>query len=204
MTSLWVPGYVECEPGFDAEFCPDPVPSGYSWCMVYAGGSSAAHVWTAAELARVAHLPRLPVLVPTPGVDVPETAAAEFLDWLQAEQVSPGNQFGVRQLVLWDLETGKAGGDDPGWYKTAANLLAARGYDNASYGSVDTLFGAQPLPIRSGFVVADWTGTPHLYQAAGVLGTQYATDVETSGGAIDISVLSSAAMGQLWRPETGQ
>jgi hypothetical protein len=193
---MWLSGYVECQPGFDAARCPDPVPSGYKWCMVYAGGSSATHAWDAAELARVEHLPRLPVWVPTPGTDDPVASARGFLAWLQAHGVPSILDAPHRPVhVLTDLETGTL--PDPKWVNAYCDVLAAAGYWNLLYGSLSTIL-AQPR--RSGYVTADWTGQPHLTQHAGVRGTQFRNDVRVPGGTIDLSVLDALVADQLWMP----
>src|SRR5215472_7517315 len=153
----WVPGLVPVVKGFDAAHCPDPVPAGYEWCMVYAGGTSATHAWEQAELALVRHLPRLPVWVPTPGSDDPVNAAQLFVAWLKAHNVPPV-RGGEHTRVMWDMETGRE--PDPEWLKKAASVLALAGYFNLVYGSIDTLFGQ---PARSGYVVANPTNVLHMY-----------------------------------------
>jgi len=55
---MWTPGVVDARLGFDAEFCPDPIPKQIygvrvEWCEVYAGGSSAANPWNDVALFRV-------------------------------------------------------------------------------------------------------------------------------------------------------
>jgi len=187
--STWTPGYVEVEHGFDAEFCPDPVPSGYQWCMVYAGGSSAAHPWDSAELARVAHLPRLPVWVPTPGTDNPVTAAAELMAWLRGHKVPAGTH------VMWDMETGQE--PDPQWLGKAADAVRKAGWLNLIYGSVSSIFGQ---PRRDGYVVANPTGQPHMYAAANVRATQYSFNVTEPGGQIDQDLMAVDLVRQLWKP----
>src|SRR5215470_12120305 len=92
--SVWVPGFVECLAMFDAAHCPDPVPTGYDVAAVYAGGSSATHAWSQAELDRVAHLLRLPVWVPTPGHENPEHVAGEFVVWLREHGVPNSQEAG--------------------------------------------------------------------------------------------------------------
>ena len=192
---MWVQGYVEVELGFDAEFCPDPVPAGYRWCMVYAGGTSATRAWDDAELARVAHLPRLPVWVPTPGSDDPVAAGEAFVDWLTAHKVPSIKASGRPCHVLTDLETGTE--PDPKWVNVFADQLANAGYWNLEYGSISTILAQ---PVRSGYVVANPTGMPHLYPHAGVVGTQFAFDVRVPGGLIDQDVLDVFKARQLWMP----
>jgi hypothetical protein len=184
--------------GFDAAYCPDPIPAGYTWCMVYAGGSSAARPdgWTTAELARVEHLPRLPVWVPTPGSDNPRQAAIMFRQWLGDHGVPAAQENGGEHVrVMWDLETGTE--PDPRWVTIAADYLLQAGYFNLIYGSPSWLFGQ---PRRAGYMVADPDGIPLLYPHAGVVGTQYAWNVATPGGPIDANVLLAGVRQRLWQP----
>lgn len=193
---MWVPGEVEVQLVFDAETCPDPIPPGYVGCMVYAGGSSAAHAWEQAELDRVAHMPRLPVWVPTPGRDDPAAAAAELLAWLKGHGVEPVNpRNGQRVHVMWDMETGKE--PDAAWLDQAASHVAAGGYWNWVYGSISTLFGQ---PARDGYVVANPTGQIHMYLHPQAVATQFQFEVAVSGGTIDRSAFTRAALGSFWLP----
>src|SRR5229473_2127120 len=147
MTSdLWVPGQVDTVEMFDAAFCPDPVPAGFACCMVYAGGSSALHPWTQRELSLVQHLPRLPVWVPTPGLDNPRQSALGLVAWLTAHKVPQTAPNGEHTLIMWDLETGRE--PYPRWVNIAADVLRAHGYFNLIYGSTSVLFGQ---PARSGY-----------------------------------------------------
>jgi len=185
---MWTPGYVDAREGWDAEFCPGPLPSG-GWCMVYAGGSSASRAWDEAELARVAHVPRLPVWVPTPGSDDPAAAAAEFGGWLRGYKVPAGAH------VMWDMETGKE--PDPKWCAAAADAIRKEGWLNLVYGSVSVVFGQ---PARDGYVVANPTGQLHMYGAANVRATQYAFNVAVAGGHVDLDVMAADLVRQLWQP----
>lgn len=193
---VWTPAYVQVASMFDAETCPDPVPDHYDACMVYAGGSSAAHAWSEAELARVAHLPRLPVWVPTPGHEGALAAADAFLAWLTEHGV-PGRAHAQDRPVhvMWDMETGKE--PDAAWLDKAADHLAKHGYWNLVYGSTSTLFGQ---PARDGYVVANPTGQPHMFQRAHVRATQYAFDVHVPGGIIDQTLITRELVNQLWTP----
>lgn len=194
---MWLEGFVEVQTGFDAEHCPVPVPAGFAWCMVYAGGSSAAHAWSPAELAAVAHLPRLPVWVPTPGSETPLAAAAGFREWLAAHGVP------TPVHVMWDMEAGRQAGDDPHWLNQAADDLAQHGALNLVYGATGTLFDVtRPMPRRDGYVVADPTGVPHLYPRAGVRATQFAFDVRERGGLIDETAMERDLVRGLWQPQS--
>jgi len=179
---------------FDSAWCPDPVPDGYDGCLAYAGGTSASHAWTQAELDRVAHLPRLVTWVPTPGADSPRHAAASFRQWLGDHGV-PARHDEPRVHVLWDLETGRE--PDPAWVSTACDYLRSAGYDNLIYGSPGWVLGQ---PRRAGYLVANPTGVPHLYQAPGVVGTQYAWNVPVAGGVIDQDVIVRRLLRRLWQP----
>lgn len=193
---MWLPGYVDCTEGADAEFCPDPLPADAAWWMVYAGGSSAGHAWDAQELARVAHLPRLPVWVPTPGSEDPVRVADEFLTWLHDHSVpllDPAT--GERLRVMWDMERGKT--PDPVWLNKAADHLHAAGVRSLVYGSVDTLFRQPP---RAGYCVANPTGSVHMYPRPEVVLTQWIFDVVTPGGTIDRSAATTQLVRQMWQP----
>lgn len=191
--SVWVAGFVETLECFDAEFCPDPIPRGYPLCMVYIGGTSAAHVWTDAEIARVAHLRKLPIWVPTPGMDDPKTAGQHCAARLKALGVPTSAKARHPVHVMWDLETGTE--PDPAWVDRACRQTAEAGYWNVIYGSVGTIFGQ---PERDGYIVANPTGHPHMYARAGVKATQYAFNVKTPGGLIDQSLVSADLALQLW------
>src|SRR5258708_8027882 len=129
--NLWVPGEIDTAEMFDAAFCPAPVPAGFPACMVYAGGSSASHPWTARELALVAHLPRLPVWVPTPGTDNPRQAGLTFVAWLAANKVPAVAPKGEHTPGMWDLETGRV--PYPRWGNNPCKVLKAHRYFNPNY-----------------------------------------------------------------------
>lgn len=192
----WLEAMVAVATMFDAEFCPDPIPVGYQAALVYAGGSSAAHPWEPSELALVAHLPRLPTWVPTPGQDDPVAAAEAFLTWLAdhgVPAVRPGTD--VHQLVMWDMETGQD--TNARWLKQAADRMAKEGYFNLVYGSISTLF---QLPPRSGYMVANPTNEAHMYLRPDVAGTQWTFNKPTTGGKIDIWALLREIVHQFWQP----
>lgn len=193
---MWVEGQIDTVLMFDASHCPSPVPQGYAACMGYAGGSSAAHEWTPDEWARVAHLPRLPVWVPTPGRDNPRQAALAFARRLTELGVPRADQQGGRHVrCLWDMETGTE--PDPGWLDIAADVLHARGYFSLSYGSTSWAFGQTR---RAGYFPADPTGVPHLYDHDNVVGTQFRWGVLTDGGIIDESLITTDLLPNLWMP----
>lgn len=183
-------------PVFDGMHCPDPVPPGFAGCLVYIGGSSAAHVWDDQELARVAHLPRLPVWVPTPGQDNPRQAARMAADRLRTLGVPDREDAcGRRPALLWDMETGRE--PDPGWYSIAADYLWHCGYANLGYASLNV---ARALPTRSGIVLALPDGKPELTGLTGEVGHQYAFDLRMPGGTIDSSVFRASTLAHFWLP----
>lgn len=184
--------------GFDAAFCPDPVPdvvdgAPVAWCEFYMGGSSALRRdgWDAAEMDRVEHLPKLPVWVPTPGVDNPRQSAIGCVQALR--------RYGVPayarpyKAVMWDLETGTE--PDAAWLAIARGYLLGAGYDSLVYGSPSWVFG---YPSYSGYVVADPTGRPHMYVHPGVAGTQYQFAVDVTGGQVDLDLLDETMMPHLY------
>lgn len=187
--------------GWDAAFCPDPAPDqddGYQWCEVYIGGSSALRRdgWDQTEISRVADLPKLPVWVPTPGLDNPRQSALGCLTALR--------RYGVPayakpwRAVLWDLETGRE--PDPAWFTAAHAVMVNAGYATMSYGSAAWAFGE---PGYSGLVVAQWDGIPDLaalrraHPGALIAGKQYKAGVPVPGGVIDLDVLDAAVMPHL-------
>jgi hypothetical protein len=178
--------------GWDAAFCPDPVPAGHAYAKVYIGGSSAYHVWTADERAKVHGMRVMPIWVPTPGVDNPRQVAMQAADALKAIGVTPF-QTPYRAL-MWDLETGRE--PDPGWLTVAADKLNSLGYDNLVYGSVSAS-GLFSYPSRLGYVVADPTGKPHMYDHADVAETQYAQNVTVPGGQVDLDLLNESILAHL-------
>lgn len=186
---------LEVANGWDAAYFPDPAPDqddGYAWCEFYLGGSSATRQngQSAAELARVAALPKLPVWVPTPGVDNPRQSALSCLTALRA--------FGIPayakpwRWVMWDMETGTL--PDPAWFKVAHSVMVAAGYGTISYGSTSWVFGE---PNYSGLIVAQPDGNADLAQlraqhpGALIVGKQYRWGVTVPGGRIDQNVLDA-------------
>lgn len=181
---------------FDAAYCPDPVPEDYAGCLVYIGGSSADHIWTDTELARVKAYRRLCTWVPTPGSDNPRQVARQAVRRLHELGVPRGyDGYGRHPAVLWDMETGQE--PDPRWLNIAADYVWQAGYANLVYGSLDTIYGQ---PTRSGYVVAHYDGNPELPDHPGVIAKQYAADVHTPGGPIDQSAFLTTAFGHFWQP----
>jgi hypothetical protein len=185
--------------GFDAAFCPNPVPleiggQPIGWCEVYIGGSSAErrNGWSAAELVRVEHMAKLPVWVPTAGVDNPNQAGSACVSALRAFRV-PAFATPWR-WVLVDLETGAAANQaDPAWLAPFRARLEAAGYDTVTYASMSRVCG---YPAYSGRLGACWDGVPDLATCAGehvpcsLVGKQYAAEVHTPGGPVDLDVIA--------------
>lgn len=192
--------------GFDAAFCPNPVPSSIdglevAWCEVYIGGSSATRPrgWSAAELVRVEHLAKLPVWVPTPGADNPTQSARSALSALRAFRV-PAFASPWRALLV-DLETGLAATSaDQAWLAAFRARIEAAGYDTMPYASVSRLCGYQAYTGRLG---ACWDGSQDLTRCNGELvpcalvGKQYAAEVQLAGGAVDLDVLEARMLPHL-------
>jgi hypothetical protein len=184
-------------PGWDAAFCPDPLPPGH-WAEVYIGGSSAfrRNGWDDTEVSLVAHLPKLPVWVPTPGHENPRQSALACVSALQRYKV-PHHATPWR-TVLWDLETGVE--PDPAWFAVARTTMEAHGYGTMSYGSTAWVFGE---PNYTGMIVADWDGDPRLdslrtaHPQALIVGKQYRAGVREPGGTVDLDSLDESVMGHL-------
>lgn len=192
--------------GFDAAFCPNPVPASIDglpveWCEVYIGGSSAErrNGWSAAELVRVEHLPKLPVWVPTPGADNPNQSASACLNALRAFRV-PAFASPWRAVMV-DLETGAAAHSaDQAWLAQFRARIEAGGFDTMPYASVSLVCGYQPYIGRLG---ACWDGSQDLGRCGAELvpcalvGKQYAAEVPLGGGPVDLDVLEAGFMPHL-------
>jgi hypothetical protein len=166
--------------GWDAAFCPDPLPdAGFAFAGAYIGGSSAFRVWPDSELARVAHMPVLPIWVPTPALDNPRQTAMQAAHRM-AQVGVPHHARPFRAMML-DLETVIA----PVWVGMFAERFASLGYDTIVYGSAGSLFHN---PRRTGYAVADPTGHPHMYPHPGTIITQYQFDVQLAGGVVDLDL----------------
>jgi hypothetical protein len=197
--------------GFDAALCPDPVPVTIGgvqvrWCGVYIGGSSAFHVWEPAERERVDHLPKLPIWVPTPGLDNPGQSARACLAALRAAGVPPGQR--PYRAVLVDLETGSAdpstGSADPGWLAAFRARILAGGYDTMPYASASVVFR---YPAYTGRLMACWDQST-AFRCNGeslpgsIAGKQYAAEVPVPGGHVDLDMLELGMLAHLghWNP----
>ena len=189
--------------GWDAAFCPAPIPTDIqglhmSYAGWYLGGSSAFHVWTAGERARLAasKMRTMPIWVPTPGQDDPRQVAFAAARAMLDARYRPWHKPWYCPL-MWDLETGTE--PDSGWVSVATAALHHYGYDSILYGSIDgSHILAEPLgPGWSGYLVADYTGVRHLYPARHVIGTQYAPDVAVPGGQVDLDVVDASVLDHL-------
>src|SRR5260370_10121834 len=138
--------------GWDAAFCPDPLPgAGFQFAGAYLGGSSALRVWPDDELARVAHMLVLPIWVPTPFLDNPRQTAIQAAHRL-AQVGVPHHARPFRAMML-DLETIT----NPAWVNAFAGRLASLGFDTIPYGSSGDIF---LNPRRPPYPVPDPTGHP--------------------------------------------
>jgi hypothetical protein len=175
--------------GWDAAFCPDPLPDpGFAFAGCYIGGSSAFRVWPDSELARVAHMPVLPIWVPTPFLDNPRQTAIQAAR--RMEQVGVPHHARPFRAMMLDLETVIA----PAWVRAFADRFASLGYDTIVYGSISDLF---LNPRRTGYAVADPTGHPHMFLHPGVIITQYQFDVQLAGGVVDLDLAEDWLMAHL-------
>jgi hypothetical protein len=178
------PEAMEFLSGFDAAYCPNPVPTPAEYEVVsfYIGGSSAYHVWTAGERALIKGRITLPIWVPSPNFDNPTQAAKGVAATMHALGIPSGAT--PYRAVMWDMETS----ENSEWMTLAADKLASLGYDSLVYGSEGSVF---ELPARSGYIVANPTGEPHMFDYPGVVGTQYAWGVQVTGGQVDADLYLS-------------
>jgi hypothetical protein len=185
--------------GWDAAFCPDPVPTQIndrhiSFAGFYLGGSSAFHVWSDQDRRRLAasRLRALPIWVPTPGSDNPRQVALAAAAAMGA--VGIPNHATPWRVLMWDLETGVE--PDPLWLNVAADTLASRGYGSLVYGSPGSS-GLFSYAARTGYVVALYDGSPTLYSHPGAVGKQYQANVTVPGGEVDLDVMEATIMAHL-------
>jgi hypothetical protein len=179
------PALAEVLSGFDAAFCPNPVPTESEFDVVefYAGGTSAFHIWTPAERSLIKGRLTLPIWVPTPGLDNPTQVAEGIAATLKSLGI-PSHATPYRAVML-DMETST----DAEFITLCCNKLASFGYDSYIYGSAGSVFN---LPSRSGYIVADPTGIAHIYDHPDVIGTQYAWGVNLVGGQVDADLYLEA------------
>lgn len=182
--------------GWDAAFCPDPLPedSVGTICQVYVGGTSAYRTWTPGERSRVAHMPKLPVWVPTPGTDNPRQEALAFLRELELLGWGPSTASGDRLYVMVDLETGKE--PDAGWLDVFASYIWSAGLSTLEYGSREWIYGYHP---KEGRIIADPDGVASLSGLpAHTIGKQYQQNVPVPGGKVDLDVYDARILSHLW------
>jgi hypothetical protein len=185
--------------GWDAAFCPDPVPThingrAMSFGGFYLGGSSAFHVWSDQERRRLSasRLRCLPIWVPTPGSDNPRQVALAAAQAMH--DVGIPNHATPWRVLMWDFETGVE--PDPPWLNVAADTLAARGYGSLVYGSPGSS-GLFSYAARSGYMVALYDGNATLYPHPGAVGKQYQQNVTVPGGEVDLDVMEETMMAHL-------
>ena len=168
--------------GFDTSDPGPAVISGYEVAGGYLGGDT-PHVWTGKQWADQPARWRAPFWVYDEGRDV----AAQAADAVAA-MVALGAPEG--SAIILDMEALTQ--------DVAVNMFAdyvhEHHYCTMIYGSKSSLFGNPP---RTGYVVADYTGTAHLYEHPHTMGTQYAT-VRADGGlpSLDLDVWADEA--PLW------
>lgn len=124
------------------------------------GGLLATHVWTEQEWQAQTARWRLPIFVPNTAVP-PRQQAKACVQALNDLGVPAGKVYSL------DLETAIA----PDWVRQFADITHHAGWNCMVYGSPSTLFANPP---RTGYWVADPTGSPHTYEYPLVRGTQYA------------------------------
>jgi hypothetical protein len=185
--------------GWDAAFCPNPVPTQIngrqmSFAGFYLGGSSAFHVWSDQDRRRLAasRLRALPIWVPTPGSDNPRQVALAAAAAMGA--VGIPHHATPWRVLMWDLETGVE--PDPPWLNVAADTLASRGYGSLVYGSPGSS-GLFSYAARTGYLVALYDGQPTLYPHPGAVGKQYEPNVAVPGGEVDLDVLEATILAHL-------
>lgn len=152
------------------------VPPGYEVIAGYIGGPEAFHTWTADQWAAFKGVKKLPIFVPNiavPGKGNPgaETEGWQVLASLYRLKVPKGSP------VALDLETVVNGT----YVSSFQKLLNWAGYFVWVYGSASTVFGNPPA---NGYWVADFTGSPFMFNHAKVRATQYA-----SGNQFDSSLV---------------
>jgi hypothetical protein len=126
----------------------------------YCGGAT-PHVWTKQQIDMQTSEFLLPVYVPF-GWGSPVAEAEQFLSELA--------DIGVPDHVAYMLDAELLGNGDASQINAFCDLLAKHHYGGLIYGSIDQVF---TWPPRSGYVVANPTGVPHMYEHPFVKGTQW-------------------------------
>jgi hypothetical protein len=148
----------------------------------YMGGLLATHAWTPQEWEAQTARWRLPIFVPNTALPARQQAKA-CIQALRDLGVPPGNAYSL------DLEAAIA----PDWVRLFADTTHAAGWRCMVYGSPGTLFANPP---RTGYWVANPTGSPHMYEHPLVRGTQYAWQTDW-----DLSLFDDNLA--LWEAGTG-
>jgi hypothetical protein len=159
---------------FDASLqIPATAPEGALGVAGYIGGQ-AEHVWLLEEWQRFGHLRQFPIWVANTMSVV--TATGQAVD---AVTVARRLGWHEERAIICDMENT----DSPGWWDAWAVSVAQQGYFPVWYGSAD----ARPATATAVWL-ADPDGVPEL--TGGVLGKQFAWDVDVPGGLVDWSVVS--------------
>lgn len=160
---------------------------GFDICAFYAWGNT-PHVWTLAQLDAQPARYRLPICVPFP--DRTGQEQARQFDLALTEFGCP---HGV--AVALDMEANR----DPSLVNGFADQVHADDRFTIVYGSTGSLFYN---PVRSGYWVADPTGSPHMYEHPHTVGTQYSWQGSGfEGQRIDLSLFTDGLA--LWDTKPG-
>jgi hypothetical protein len=146
---------------FDAAFPPAKAPAGYSAVAGYIGGDT-PHVWSHEEWARFGSLRKLPIYVRSSGGNAVADATSALISLYS---------LGVpkNKAMALDLETQV----NPSFVNEFVGIMNWVGYKVWVYGSASTVFKNPP---GNGYWVADYTGSPFMYNHAKVRATQYASN----------------------------
>lgn len=143
----------------DSSEPPPKYPSLPVWAF-YIGGDT-PHVWTAKEIAAIPSRWVLPIFTRNTAGANAAADAQEIIDFLDAYRWTPG------VCVAVDSETTVL----PDYLGALNAHITAAGYLLVDYQSKGAIQGNPET--SGGRWVADWTGTPHMYEGAAI--TQYAS-----------------------------
>lgn len=179
---------------FDAAFPPDEPVAGCAAAAGYLGGDT-PHVWTGAEWNAATargRLRMLPIWVSAGILVNPRAQARDAAAAAVALGWQPHHQ--VRRVIGLDMETEI----DPQFVAAFGGTLHELGFGCWPYGSESTIFGN---PAIDGYWVAAYPGPGPVVTFPGehVVAHQYAADVHTLGGLVDMSVITKAALEHLGR-----
>jgi hypothetical protein len=167
---------------------PSPLPAGTAAAIAGYIGGDTPYVWTAQDWARFT-VPKLPIWVYCPSfpdIDGGVMEGFRALVGLQRLGVPAGHPVCIDMEARWD----------PNYVDAFTEVMNLAQYWCVVYGSASTVFNN---PVRGGYWVADWPQdgappVPHMYPRAGVIATQFG-----SWTSVDVSVITSTLLGQLWR-----